>query len=123
MRAKPAGRFRLAVVALLAFHALPLLAASDSTNVAEVRVVKTTAPISIDGNLSEPAWQEAPAIGGFKQRDPNEGADASQPTEVRLLFDDDALYVGARMHDAHADSIVRWLTRRDGMSRKARATW
>jgi hypothetical protein len=92
-------------------------AAADSTSVAEVHVVRASGPLSIDGNLDEAAWQAAPPSGGFKQRDPNEGAPASQPTEVRLLFDDDALYVGARMHDARADSIVRWLTRRDGMSR------
>ena len=35
----------------------------------------------------------------FKQRDPDEGATPSQRTEVRLAYDDDALYVGARLHD------------------------
>jgi hypothetical protein len=83
----------------------------------EVRVVRVPSPLTVDGNLSEPAWQAAPVIGGFKQRDPNEGADASQPTEVRLLFDDEALYVGARMHDSQPDSIVAQLARRDGGNR------
>src|SRR4029453_11152573 len=51
------------------------------------------------------------------QRDPNEGAPGSQRTEVRLLYDDEAIYVGARLHDARADSIVRQLVRRDAQSR------
>src|SRR5438128_12582112 len=54
--------------------------ATDSTRTAEVRVVRASGPISVDGNLAEAAWQAAPAISGFKQRDPNEGAEPSQQT-------------------------------------------
>jgi Domain of unknown function (DUF5916)/Carbohydrate family 9 binding domain-like len=85
----------------------------------EVRITRAVAPVSLDGNLSEAAWQSCQVISGFKQRDPNEGVDASQPTEVRLLYDDDGLYVGARMHDNHADSIVTRLTRRDAQGARS----
>ncbi len=78
-----------------------------------VRAVRATGPITIDGVLDEAAWQAAPPAGDFRQQRPNEGAAPTQRTEVRVLYDNDALYVGARMHDAHADSIVRQLARRD----------
>ncbi len=71
-----------------------------------------TAP-SIDGVLDEAVWQQAAPIGGFTQRFPDEGRPASQETEVRLIYTVDALYVGARMHDTAADSIVGRLVRRD----------
>ena len=93
------------------------VAGVDTARVAEVRVVRASGPISVDGNLDEAAWQAAPAIGGFKQRDPNEGSDPTQKTEVRLVYDEQALYVGARMYDTHPDSIVKILARRDGGSR------
>ena len=53
--------------------------------------------IAVDGRLSEPVWTETPAIDDFVQREPNEGAPPSDRIEVRFAFDDDALYVGARM--------------------------
>src|SRR6266542_6489418 len=93
------------------------VAGVDSTHVAEVRVVRASGPINVDGNLDEAAWQSAPAIGGFKQRDPNEGSEPTQQTVVRLLYDDQALYVGAWLHDTHPDSIVKVLARRDGAGR------
>ena len=67
----------------------------------------------LDGRLNEPAWRAAPAITGFRQREPDEGAPAPEATEVRLLYDDDALYVGARMFSRDPKSIVAIVTRRD----------
>ncbi len=89
------------------------IAAGPGQSVLEVRAVRATSPIAIDGVISESAWQSAPIIADLKQSRPNEGADGSQRTEVRVLYDEQALYVAARMHDSHADSIVRMLSRRD----------
>lgn len=102
-----------------AAHAAPdsTAAAPDTTHATRVRVERAGAPINVDGSLDEAAWQSATAIGGFKQRDPNEGAEPTQKTEVRLLYDDQALYIGARMYDTHPDSVVKILARRDGGSR------
>src|SRR5690606_22703651 len=58
--------------------------------------VRAQGPVHIDGRLDEPAWALAPVIDGFRQIDPDEGAPVSRRTEVRILFDDDALYIGAR---------------------------
>src|SRR5258708_4528438 len=76
---------------------------------------RATGPIVVDGRLDEPAWQEAPALGNFLQRDPNQGEPATEPTDLRLLFDDRALYVGARLRDDAADRIMRQLSRRDAV--------
>ena len=64
-------------------------------------------PIVIDGRLDEADWQRAPAATEFFQRDPNEGQPASERTEVRILFDDEAIYVGARMFDSDPTAIGR----------------
>lgn len=69
--------------------------------------------ISIDGRLTEADWANAPVSTGFIQRQPVEGAPARHQTEVRILFDDEAMYVAARMHDPDPASIARQMTRRD----------
>ena len=77
---------------------------------------RASAPISVDGRLDEPDWQRAPVAGGFRQRDPDQGQPATEPTELRLLFDDHALYVGARLADDAPDRVVRQLSRRDAVA-------
>ena len=79
----------------------PPVAAGDDR---AARAVGALAPISLDGRLDEPAWQAAPVADGFLQRDPDQGQPATEPTELRLLFDDHALYVGARLRDDAAGS-------------------
>ena len=78
-----------------------------------VRAARMAGPIELDGNLSDPAWATAAPVTGFSQRDPHEGAPATERTEVRVLYDDNALYVGARMYDASPDSVRAQLARRD----------
>lgn len=78
------------------------------------RAVRRTGPITIDGRLDEPDWAAAPAITEFRQTDPVEGAPATQRTEVRILYDATALYIGARMVDAlGAHGVRSRLVRRD----------
>lgn len=67
----------------------------------------------IDGRLVESVWRSAGAMTGFTQRDPDERKPASEATEVRLAYDDDALYVGARMFSRAPQDIVSIVTRRD----------
>jgi len=76
---------------------------------------RRTSPIRLDGRLDDSAWTAARPITDFRQVDPDEGQPASQRTEVRFLFDDDALYVGARMFDTEgARGVTTRLVRRDG---------
>jgi len=78
-----------------------------------VRAVRLTSPVTVDGVLSEAVWHNEYAVTDFKQRDPNEGTTPSQKTEVRIAYDDDAIYVGARCYDAHPESLLVRLSRRD----------
>lgn len=75
------------------------------------RAVRTTSSIQLDGRLNESAWASAPVTDSFTQIDPDEGRPASQRTEVRVLYDDAFLYVGARLHDT--GRITGRLGRRD----------
>jgi hypothetical protein len=69
-------------------------------------------PVTIDGVLSEPVWHRA-GLTTFVQRDPDEGKAATMRTEVWLAYDDEALYVAARMSDNSPDSIICRLVRHD----------
>lgn len=75
--------------------------------------VRRSGPIVVDGRLDEPAWMEAPVFDGFIQKDPFDGEPAMEDTQVRILFDDDALYIGARLLDSSPDRVSRQLVRRD----------
>ncbi len=57
----------------------------------------------IDGRLDDEAWKQAPVISDFTQRDPNEGEPGTELTEARILYSDDAIYVGVRAFDSQAD--------------------
>jgi hypothetical protein len=61
--------------------------------------VRTDQTIRIDGRLDDAAWAAAPVFSEFTQIDPQEGLPSTQRTEARILYDDDALYVGVRLHD------------------------
>ncbi len=78
-----------------------------------MEAVRTAVPPKIDGVLDEEAWRSAKPAGQFTQRDPEEGKPASEPTEIRVLYDDQALYFGCVMNDDNAEGIVARLTRRD----------
>ncbi|MBI4447152.1 MAG: carbohydrate binding family 9 domain-containing protein [Acidobacteria bacterium] len=62
--------------------------------------------VKVDGHLEEPQWSETPAVTDFIQKEPTEGAPPTELMEFRFLYDDEALYVGARMHK-NVDSIIQ----------------
>lgn len=76
------------------------------------RSVKTTAVPRIDGSLDEPAWQTAPVFTDFITNSPVFGNPATSRTEVRVLYDNTALYIGAYLYDDPA-AIRRQFTARD----------
>ncbi len=79
-----------------------------------LRATRIAGRITIDGRFDEPDWNVAPVATDFRQVDPEEGALATQRTEVRILYDRDALYVGATLFDTEGAAGVRGqLARRD----------
>lgn len=71
------------------------------------------AGIRIDGRLDDAAWGNAPVLHGFTQFDPVEGVEASQPTRVRMLVTDEAVYFAVEAMDADPDGIRATLSERD----------
>ncbi len=79
----------------------------------QVIAVRLDEKIRLDGVLDERVWQNGQGVSEFRQLEPREGAAPTERTVVRLAYDDEALYVGARMYDSAPDSIVALLGRRD----------
>jgi len=77
------------------------------------RAVRTTAAIRVDGALDEPAWQQAVSIGPLTQREPNEGMNASEETDVRVLYTATTLYFGILCRDRTPSDIVSTHLTRD----------
>jgi len=98
---------------LLLLSVVFISAKSNYTAQDTIHALRTEETISVDGVLEEPSWYKTEAISNFIQRDPLENAAPSQKTVVYILYDDRALYIGARMYDNHPDSIVARLGRRD----------
>ena len=74
--------------------------------------------IAIDGRLVEPAWEHAEPATNFVQWEPHPGSLASERTEVRFLYDEDNLYVGARCWDSNPDSLTAHELKQDFESRE-----
>jgi hypothetical protein len=101
--------FALALAALLGGPA-PVPAATPGQ---AIKAARATGPITVDGVLSEASWAAAEPYDGFVQLFPEEGRPPTERTEVRVLYDDRAVYVGVRCADSDAAALVRPLGRRD----------
>src|SRR5262245_51477774 len=114
----PFPRMR-ALVALALFSSLTVSAARARAQddapgpIVETHAHRRTGPITIDGKIDEAAWLDCPPVRGFVQRFPDPGKQPAEPTEFRIEYDDDAIYVAVRATDDHADKIRGLLTRRD----------
>jgi len=89
----------------------------DATPMASARPVAQALRVDqgpvLTGRLDDPLWRQARVLSDFVQHEPFEGLPASERTEVRVLFDGEAVYVGARLHDSDASGIIRGEVRRD----------
>jgi len=85
--------------------------------VKSIEAVKASLTPKIDGSLSDAAWQATPAITNFVQSFPTFGLPANEKTEVRILYDDNAVYVSAYLYD-DPKLVRRQLTARDDEERK-----
>ncbi|MBE0649019.1 MAG: carbohydrate binding family 9 domain-containing protein [Bacteroidales bacterium] len=101
---------RLLLVLSLVTGVLPGFSQSNKKSIQAIRTDET---IKIDGILDETIWAGAPVAEYFIQQRPYNGAPASLPTQVKYLYDNSGLYVGAIMHDPSPDSILKQLGLRD----------
>ena len=89
---------------------VPTPAAAPTSSVVAIRAAR---PPLIDGRASDEVWRAVPAITAFREARPTEDAEPKLATEARVAYDERNLYVLVRAFDAHPDSIVRRLARRD----------
>jgi len=103
----------LLLVLLVSFN---LFAGGDDTLLVpkiSIEAIRLNEHIEIDGMLLENVWQNSHSVSDFKRRDPMEGANPTEKTEVYVVYDETAIYIGVRMLDSQPDSIIKTLTRRD----------
>ena len=116
----PAPAFLLAATAILQSPVQETGAPADSALThtdgvvpPAVTAVRAAVPPVLDGVLDDPVWQRAAPVTGFRRDNPGDGLPATERTEVRVAYTDDALYVGARMHDRDPSRISMLRGRRD----------
>ncbi len=88
----------------------PLQAQSDVKTMSARNVRE---PIILDGFLNERAWQEAQPVDDFIQRELSEGAPSTEKTEVRILYDENNIYIGVKCFDSEPEKIIRREMKRD----------
>jgi len=97
--------------------ATPAPIPQKKTEARRIQAGRVSDVIKIDGVLDEPAWLLAQPATDFLQQQPTEGAQASERTEVRVLFDAKNIYFGIRAFDSDAAHInARELVRDAGFS-------
>jgi hypothetical protein len=103
------SRFNLASSLSLAITLAMSANAQEDNNpegLKEVRVTQVeTAPV-LDGSLDDAVWQQAEVIDDFHQISPGDGTEPTEPTEVYMVYTEDALYIGARMYDSNPELIA-----------------
>ena len=87
--------------------------ALDNDQVKSLNANRIDSDIHVDGLLNEEVWETANAASGFTEFEPQPNTASSQQTVVKVLYDDEAIYVGAIMHDSSPDSILNQFTERD----------
>ncbi len=102
--------FKYITVVLFLFFSF-CLQAQDSLK--KFAINRTASAPKIDGDLTDAIWQTASPYTDFVQNRPIEGAQPSQKTEVRMMYDDYGIYVSAMLYDNHADSILHELGFKD----------
>jgi hypothetical protein len=76
--------------------------------------MKEEESVIVDGILDEPVWRRAIPASDFRQQDPQNGAPATEPTDVRIAYSRDALYMGVTCYDSEPDKWLGFQRGRDG---------
>lgn len=87
--------------------------AGPSASIRSVPATLITGGIEVDGVLDEPLWRDSPKIGELVQRIPNSGAQASERTEVTILYDKANLYIGVMCYDSEPNKVLAAQMTRD----------
>jgi hypothetical protein len=99
-----------------------VMEAAGTTTPRAISATRTVVAPRIDGLLTDSCWQRTTPSSEFTQYDPVEGAEPTEETSVRLLYNDNALFVGVACGDNSPGGIVRQLSRRDRTTEADRFT-
>src|SRR5438874_8279394 len=106
-----------ALAIMLAVLACPLSSRAQSATVPERALtavrLQTSDRLILDGRLTDDAWHRAEPASGFFQQDPNNGDAATEPTEVRVLYDDHRIVIGVTCFDSEPGRIMGNQMQRD----------
>ena len=78
----------------------PAVVARDEAGNLTIRAIRLAEPLVLDGRLDDPLYHETDSITDFAQQEPFEGEPSTDKTEVWVAYDDDAVYVGARLWES-----------------------
>ena len=98
-------------LSLFLFISFFCLASSAQTKTYKANRIAT--PPRIDGDITDDIWKGLPVATDYTMSDPVEGAAVSYRTEVKIAYDNTAIYIAAQMFDPHSDSIFKELGNRD----------
>ncbi len=85
----------------------------DADGRVTLRAFRLAEPLTVDGVLDDPVYDQVPAAEGFTQQEPDEGAAVSESTRVWVLYDADSLYVAADLEEHHPEEFMTNEMRRD----------
>ena len=88
----------------------------DASRRTEIRAVRLTEPLTLDGRLDEEAYARVAPLSHFVQQEPNEGQPATEDTDVWIFFDASRVYVSARLHVTRPERITANELRRDNVN-------
>jgi hypothetical protein len=75
--------------------------------------------IRVDGRLDDESWRQAIPITDFVQKEPDEGVQPTEGMDLRVVYDDSAIYFGVRLHKSPERQIQAPMGRRDGVEEQA----
>jgi hypothetical protein len=105
------------LIVVFVFLLLPASAPAEAkrgpTPIHVLHATQATEKITLDGVLNEETWAKVIPVSDFTQRDPDEGKEPTERTELRVAFDQSAIYFGVQLFDKQPKKIVNRLSRRD----------
>lgn len=121
------GIYRCIMIAPLLFCSffLPLQAQENGPEkTIQAFRIENSDEFVFDGRVDESFWERVEPATGFRQQEPHEGADATEPTEVRIAYDEEYLYMGVILYDSNPSGIKANQLRRDArLVADERFTW
>jgi len=98
--------FRTNVPNRIIFFILSFFLFAAFCSAAGIRAVRVSVGPKIDGRLDDSAWESAAPFGDFRMVTPTPGADPSEKTELRVVYDDTNLYIGLLCRDQEPARII-----------------